>query len=483
MSYQWFLNGVLLGGENQKELTLDNVNTDLNGSSVICQVSNEFGSATSQVARISVTLNTRPVPQIEFPLENSTYSAGDVLNFSGFAQDQEEGQLLVDQLSWRIDFHHDDHTHPGLSETSGVREGTYQIPTLGEVSDNVWYRVYLTATDQEGLKQTVFRDVFPEKVEFQITSEPEGVRINVDGRQEVTPVTITGVRGTVRTLKAPGSFDLSNGLYLFDEWENEGEEQIIQFFANDSEYKVKYDFLPYGNGTGLRGHYFESQNRSFGGIAKLERLDRVIDFNWVHGSPHPSISADYFTTRWRGKVIPLLDGRHSFHITSDDGVRLWIDDQLIIDDWQPHAALENSGSIDLIAGKPVPIRLEYFEDAGEAVVQLKWSHEQIKKQIIPTTQLVPEREIASNVDVDVNLIPSVTTGPFSIEILSKRLGRARVYLMDMAGRILWFDESVSVLPNVTEIPVDNPSFTPGIYVVHVSIGDISITKRLVISNP
>ena len=483
LTYQWFINGEAIVGETNRSLTIEDVPIELNGSSVFCQVFNDFGEISSRSAILSVTNNKRPNPVIESPASDMQYVAGDVLSFKGYANDQEEGRLSRDMLTWQIDFHHDDHTHPALSPMTGIEDGIYNIPTLGEVSDNVWYRVYLTATDGGGLSNTTFRDVYPEKVNFDITSEPVGVEINVDGRQMETPITITGVRGTVRTLKAPGSFQNAQGLYFFREWQQLGDDQVIQFFADQASFKAIFDFVPFDEGTGLRGHYYENQNRSLGGRTVLERVDPVIDFNWGLNSPHPLVRPDFFTIRWRGKVIPLFDGEHTFYVTSDDGVRLWVADDLIIDDWEPHAALENAGTINLSAGVPVPIRLEFFEDAGDAVVQLSWSHELIRKQIIPRTQLIPEKEVESNTSFGINVIPSVTNGSFTLEIISQTVGRARVYLMDLSGRMVWFDDNVSIIPNVTEIDVDNPALIPGIYILHVTKGEETATKRILVSNP
>ena len=59
-----------------------------------------------------------------------------------------------------MDFHHDTHTHPFLPATSGITSGTFVIPTTGETSANVWYRVFLTVTDSGGRTHTVQRDIF-----------------------------------------------------------------------------------------------------------------------------------------------------------------------------------------------------------------------------------------------------------------------------------------------------------------------------------
>jgi hypothetical protein len=75
----------------------------------------------------------------------------------------------------------------------------------------------------------------------------------------------------------------------------------------------------------------------------------------------------------------------------DDGVRLWVNDRLLIDDWQDHGLSEQQGTISLQAGVPVSIRLDYYENHGQAAVKLLWSSPSQPKQIIPATHLLPPR--------------------------------------------------------------------------------------------
>ncbi|MCD8534135.1 MAG: putative Ig domain-containing protein [Verrucomicrobia bacterium] len=132
--------------------------------------------------------------------------------------------------------------------------------------------------------------------------------------------------------------------------------------------------------AGLFGQYFE-------GLAfnnpKFTRGDEVINFNWGTGSPDPSrLAADKFSARWTGFLVPEFSETYTFYTTSDDGVRLWIGDQLVINNWTDHAPIENAGTINLTANKPVPIKLEYYENGGGAVISLAWSSVSLGKQII-----------------------------------------------------------------------------------------------------
>lgn len=136
--------------------------------------------------------------------------------------------------------------------------------------------------------------------------------------------------------------------------------------------------------SGLRGEYFddiELTNR------RIVRTDPTVNFDWGMGSPDISIEPDTYSARWSGEVEPTHSEDTTFYTVSDDGVRLWVDDELVIDNWVDQAATEVSGSISLTAGKRVPIVMEYFENGGDAVARLSWESASLEREIIPETRL------------------------------------------------------------------------------------------------
>ena len=137
---------------------------------------------------------------------------------------------------------------------------------------------------------------------------------------------------------------------------------------------------------GLEGDYFD--NMDFTGYV-LSRLDSTVNFNWGSGSPDPSIGADTFSVRWTGQVQPQYSQTYTFYTNSDDGVRLWVNGQLLIDNWTDHSPTENSGTIALTANQKYDIVLAYYENLGGAVAQLSWSSASQVKQIIPSNRLFP----------------------------------------------------------------------------------------------
>jgi endoglucanase len=166
---------------------------------------------------------------------------------------------------------------------------------------------------------------------------------------------------------------------------------------------------PPGNGTGLTGTFY--QGTALAGTPLLTRTDPTIDFNWAGGSPAPGVvPADQFSARWEGEVEARSNEVYTFYVTHDDGARLWVDDQLIIDNWTDHAAIEDSGSIPLQLGQRYSIRLEFYENGGDATASLSWSTPAgIAKQIIPQTQLYPADSMPPTPDFSHSANPSAVT--------------------------------------------------------------------------
>jgi hypothetical protein len=91
--------------------------------------------------------------------------------------------------------------------------------------------------------------------------------------------------------------------------------------------------------------------------------------------------------RWTGRITPLYSQTYTFYVGSDDGVRLWVDGRLIVNNWTVHNLTTNTGTIALTAGQSYSIKLEYFNDVGSAVCRLLWSSSSQAKSIVPESQL------------------------------------------------------------------------------------------------
>src|SRR5262249_23907022 len=139
-----------------------------------------------------------------------------------------------------------------------------------------------------------------------------------------------------------------------------------------------------GTGAGLMGQYFADQTLS---KLVLSRTDAAVNFDWGTGSPAASVPVDHFSARWTGQVQAQFSETYTFYTNSDDGIRLWVNGQQLINNWTDHSPMENSGTITLVAGQKYSIIMEYYENGGGAVAKLLWSSPSTAKQAVPTTQL------------------------------------------------------------------------------------------------
>lgn len=111
-------------------------------------------------------------------------------------------------------------------------------------------------------------------------------------------------------------------------------------------------------------------NMSLSGDPVLTREEENLNYNWGAGSPHDLVPDDGFSARWL-RYISVTPGTYRFSVTSDDGVRLWVDDELILDMWYDHAAETRFVDHYLSAGHHL-VRVEYYENTGLATVQVSW---------------------------------------------------------------------------------------------------------------
>ncbi len=121
-----------------------------------------------------------------------------------------------------------------------------------------------------------------------------------------------------------------------------------------------------GGKSGLKGEYFS--NQELHGTPALVRIDSHVHFDWGEGGFAPGQPVDHFSVRWTGYFIPTQTGDYQFFTSADDGVRLYVGDDKMIDDWQSHSQTMDTAIQHLEAGQAYKIRLEYFEDVGSAIV-------------------------------------------------------------------------------------------------------------------
>jgi hypothetical protein len=124
--------------------------------------------------------------------------------------------------------------------------------------------------------------------------------------------------------------------------------------------------------NGWRGEYYN--NTLFAGPPNLVRTDPEINFDWGLESPAPAnIVDDRFAVRWTN-TLTLSPGNYRFTITSDDGVRLWLNNELRIDQWHSQTSLSHSTELALNgpSASSVIVKLEYYDEIGLAEARLSW---------------------------------------------------------------------------------------------------------------
>jgi glucose/arabinose dehydrogenase len=183
--------------------------------------------------------------------------------------------------------------------------------------------------------------------------------------------------------------------------------------------------------SGLLGEYFDNQDFT---ELTVTRVDPNVNFNWQLGSPDPLIVADNFSVRWTGKVRPEFSETYTFRTLSDDGVRLWVDDVLIIDQWNDHAATYHTGTITLEAEQQYNIRLEYFENGGNAVIGLQWSSASQVLETVPQDRLIaaaPQTNTPNGSGFTTELIADGLVQPVSFAVAND----GTIFVTEKEGRV------------------------------------------------
>jgi glucose/arabinose dehydrogenase len=406
LRYQWQRNGANISGATASDYSIASVADTDNGARFRAMVTNDFGSVLSNEAVLTVTANRAPTATITQPAAGTLYSGGQTINYAGTGTDPEDGALAGSAFTWRVDFHHDTHTHPFIPATSGSTSGSFTIPTTGETSANVWYRIYLTVRDSGGLTQTVQRDIMPRKVRLTLATSPAGLGLTLDGQPVTTPFSFDGVVGIVRNIGAPATQTSGGTSYAFVSWSDGGAaSHNVSTPAANTTYTATYRATGGGTGNGLSGTYYN--NSDFTGTS-ITRVDATVNFTWGGGSPDPAIGADTFSVRWTGQVEPQFTQTYTFYTQSDDGVRLWVNGVRIISNWTNHSTTENSGTIALTAGQRYDIQLDFYENAGSATARLLWSSASTPKAVVPTSRLfVP----AASSTIRINFQPASAPVP------------------------------------------------------------------------
>jgi len=138
-------------------------------------------------------------------------------------------------------------------------------------------------------------------------------------------------------------------------------------------------------GHGLAGEYFADMTLR---DLRLRRVDAQVDFDWTNASPDPGMPVDDYSVRWTGFLVPKHSEPTRICVTYDDGVRLWVNGKLMLDDWHIQMERTNCGLLSAQAGVRYPIRLEYHQVHLHAVVRLFWDSPSLRQwEVVPSSHL------------------------------------------------------------------------------------------------
>ena len=149
---------------------------------------------------------------------------------------------------------------------------------------------------------------------------------------------------------------------------------------------------------GMKGEYFSNMNLE--GAPVVARIDTMVDFTFESHSPAPGLPEDKFSVRWKGTIIPP-DTIYHIGTSTDDGSRLYVDGELLIDDWTEHGEKPLSADVKLIPGREYDIVFEYYESGMGASARLTWDLSQ--------KDFSSAREVAARNDV-VILVLGISPG-------------------------------------------------------------------------
>ena len=122
-------------------------------------------------------------------------------------------------------------------------------------------------------------------------------------------------------------------------------------------------------GDGLRGDYYAGHNFEH---QVLTRRDATIDFNWHQSSPAEHVPAEDFSVRWTGYLVPPTTGHYVLHLTVDDGMRLWLNGRQLLNEWRGQSISQYTIEVDLQAGVPCPLRIDYCQYGYDSRALLAW---------------------------------------------------------------------------------------------------------------
>ena len=163
--------------------------------------------------------------------------------------------------------------------------------------------------------------------------------------------------------------------------------------AGEPVVSVPASALSSNGAPGLKAEYFN--NKELSGPAATVRTDERINFDWGRYKPTPELNENNFSVRWSGKLTPAETANYMLGFTADDGARLYLDGQLLVDAWSANPKKTVTKEVKLEAGRSYDLRMEYFQNNREAVARLVWSYPRLAERQIEEAVSVAKEADAS----------------------------------------------------------------------------------------
>ena len=215
---------------------------------------------------------------------------------------------------------------------------------------------------------------------------------------------------------------------------------------------LHFGVIEIGSGTdvvqnGLLGEYYDDLEFA---DTFTTRVDAIIDFDW-NGAPIVGMGVENFSIRWTGQIQPEFSETYTFRTLSDDGIRLWIDDVLIIDEWVAHTETLHTGTITLEADTLYDIRLEHYELSAQAVARLEWSSTSQPWEVVPEEHLFASPKPSLNPNgtgFSTEVLASGLVEPVAFAVASD----GRIFVTEKEGRVVIVEngEIISTFLDITD---------------------------------
>ena len=367
LSYSWDLNGDNIFGD---DTTVAPSFTYTQPGTYVASV--RVTDLAGQIGTASVTINvgnTPPVPTIASPVVGSTWKVGDTIAFSGSASDAQDGTLAPARLSWALVIRHcavsnpsSCHAHPGPT-FPGVASGSFVTSDHDAPS---YLELTLTATDSFGATASVTRRIDPRTVKLALRSAPAGATISAGPTAAVTPYDLTSLEGGTIGVSIASPQTIGSSQYAFASW-SDGGAQTHQVTMNVAKtLTANLTLICPGQ---FKAEYFT--NPTLTGTPAVTRCEVAINNDWGDVPPVAGIAKDNYSVRWT-RDVTFVAGTYDFTTLSDDGIRLFVDNTAVINNWTDHASTTNTGNRSLTAGVH-PVRVEFYEKSGEAIAKASWT--------------------------------------------------------------------------------------------------------------